>query len=516
MDLAKLVIGNKKDGMKNTVMLNNFMKEGNPNDNACPSSPLSKGNIEANGESAKNLTNSLLDTFKSGLSAPNNNKKTPVPTENGILSQLRSSSAKTSNETTNEHDNRKKSFPKENGILSQLKSSSAKASNDMTCEPTNDNKKNAISKENRILSQLKSSFAKTASEPVSEAEDNRKKSVPKENRIMSQFKSPRAKTATEPTSDRDVLSLSQSSKKSNSSKVKGLVGRESVSSRGKPRQSLEDSIDDELEDLDSDSEPGTPEPPAPSFWSTFEDSILKINDQTDHMSLKPRPNFDASDDFKGVMTAMFGNTEYGRAKSYTLLKEKINRLTNVSGMASRLFRSAAKDANKEEEEEDQEETEEEREAAKANEMENIRSELKGAKRGWKLLRRNVNETALAENTKESKLKWTMVSHHVTRLTDLDKARQDLYERYGIVPVTQEDGTMQCKNVMWSKRAISLNMTHPSFYKMPSSPDDKKKKKKNRAQSAHVPSNNSRPLTAGRRVNIKTIPNRPASESRILR
>ncbi|XP_033738995.1 uncharacterized protein LOC117326376 [Pecten maximus] len=427
---------NPKEGnMKNALMLNKLMKEGSPRCNSSPPSMMGlvNGNNDTYGElknvkspriseecpnsasTSRDITKSLLDNFKSGLSVSNDNKKMSIPRENGIVPQLKSSSAKIAN-----------------------------------------------------------------GQP----------------------------------SDRDALSSSQSSKKLNSRKMKSLLNKESVkpkNSDGDMRQSL-DTSENEFQDSDSDSEASFQESPSPSFWSTFEDTILKINDQTDTMTLQPRRNFKASDDFKDVMTGMFGNTEYGRAKSYTLLKQKINRLTNVSGLASRLFQSAAKDTNKEEEPE--EENEEAKEAAKVNDMENIRSELKGAKRGWKLLRRNVNETALAENTKDSKLKWTMVSHHVTRMTDLDKARQDLYERYGIVPATQDDGSVQCKNVMWSKRAISLNLTHPGFYKMPSTSDDAKTKK--RVQSAHVTSNKSRPLTTGKKVNSKTLRNRPASESRILR
>ncbi|XP_060075038.1 uncharacterized protein LOC132554745 [Ylistrum balloti] len=349
--------------------------------------------------------------------------------------------------------------------------------------------------------------------------DNRKKTAPKEASILSRLKSSNTKVGNESSSDREALSSSQSSKQLNSKKLKKtatLLSKGSVT----PKSSIGDSgrildySDSEFEDSDSGSETGSPEPPVQPFWSMFEDSILKINDQTDTMTLQPRPNFKSSDDFKDVMTGMFGNTEYGRAKSYTLLKEKINRLANVSGMASRLFHSAAKEANETEDEGDEEEDEEAKETAKANDMENIKSELKGAKRGWKLIRRNVNETALAEHTKESKLKWTMVRHHVTRMTDLEKARQDLYERYGIVPVEQEDGSMQCKNVMWSKRAISLNMTHPSFYKIPSKSDGKKKK--GRVQSARPASNIARPLTSSKKMNTKMLPNRPASESRILR
>ncbi|OWF49835.1 uncharacterized protein LOC110451180 [Mizuhopecten yessoensis] len=404
------------------------------------------------------------------------------------------------------------------GLLSRLKQAKEVNGNSDTREQSTRTRSAVISAETQKSPSLSNSLLDNFKAGLSVPNDNSKKSMPKENSILSRLKSSNAKVLNDSSSDRDALSSSQSSKQLHSKKLKkttNLFSRRSMtpkSNMGDTGRSLDHS-DSEFQDSDFDSEAGSPEPPPQPFWSTFEDSIIKINDQTDTMTLKPRPNFKGSEDFKDVMTDMFGNTEYGRAKSYTLLKEKISRLTNVSGMASRLFNNAAKKAD-EEAEEEEEEDEQTQEAAKAKDMENMRSELKGAKRGWKLLRRDVKETALAENTKESKLKWTMVRHHLTCMTDLDRARQDLYERYGMVPVAQEDGSMQCKNVMWSKRAIAMNMTHPSFYKLPSKSDGKKKK--GRVQSARPASNTSRPLTSGTRVNARILPNRPASESRVKR
>lgn len=195
-----------------------------------------------------------------------------------------------------------------------------------------------------------------------------------------------------------------------------------------------------------------------NYWSSFGTSITKIHDKTDSFSMQPRKTFKSSDGFKGVMTDMFGNSEYGRAKSYTMLKKKINRLANVSGVASKLFASIAKPAEAADEGEDEEEETDEDEK-----HEEIVSEIQGAKRGWKLLKRHVQETTMEENAKDSHVKWSMIRHHLNSVSDLGKARQDLYERYGLIPSIQEDGSLQCKNVMWSQRAVSLGQTDPRLY-----------------------------------------------------
>jgi hypothetical protein len=49
------------------------------------------------------------------------------------------------------------------------------------------------------------------------------------------------------------------------------------------------------------------------------------------------------------------------------------------------------------------------------------------------------------------MNWEALRHHVSGISDLDKARQDLYQRYGFLPTLQEDGSKVCKNVMWLNR-----------------------------------------------------------------
>ncbi|KAH3693314.1 uncharacterized protein LOC127863165 [Dreissena polymorpha] len=83
-------------------------------------------------------------------------------------------------------------------------------------------------------------------------------------------------------------------------------------------------------------------------------------------------------------------------------------------------------------------------------VDNVTKEV--AKRGWKVLKRQVNESILEHNIQTHKLNWTMLRHTIRQLANLEDSRQDLYERYGVVPTTLPDGSVVCENRMLSDRA----------------------------------------------------------------
>lgn len=201
---------------------------------------------------------------------------------------------------------------------------------------------------------------------------------------------------------------------------------------------------------------------AQNYWSTLDDSIKRINDDSDRLSLKPRPNFKSSDIFKDVMTEMSGNTEYGVSKGYTLLKEKVSRLANVTSLTAFALSQAS---NKEEVDTKHDEDEEEEQVDEAKVQEEHEKDLKsavgGAKRAWRVLKTHVHETAVEHRTTNVKMNWEAIRHHVSGITDLDKARIDLYQRYGFLPVVQEDGTKVCKNMMWLNRTRARLLQNPN-------------------------------------------------------
>ncbi|KAH3693292.1 hypothetical protein DPMN_192696 [Dreissena polymorpha] len=46
----------------------------------------------------------------------------------------------------------------------------------------------------------------------------------------------------------------------------------------------------------------------------------------------------------------------------------------------------------------------------------------------------------------------MLQNTIQQMTNMERSRQDLYERYGIVPTTLPDRRVVCENIMLSERA----------------------------------------------------------------
>ncbi|XP_061192727.1 uncharacterized protein LOC133200928 [Saccostrea echinata] len=244
--------------------------------------------------------------------------------------------------------------------------------------------------------------------------------------------------------------------------VSSATGRlSSAGRRSDVNISVASVTDEELSFSDSDDEGVTPSHQTnEKFWNSFGESLKRINDDSGKFLIRPKPNFKSSFTFQGAMTETCGNTQYGSSRGYTKLKETLNRLTDVSGAAARMFVNATKPKEDITSEETQEIDEEEKPETG---MKEITSALGGAKRSWKLIKRNVNETAMEKKTEKTKLNWDMLAHHAKGLTDLERSRQDLYQRYGLLPMLHKDGSYECRNIMWSERAIRLNMTNPIQY-----------------------------------------------------
>jgi hypothetical protein len=236
----------------------------------------------------------------------------------------------------------------------------------------------------------------------------------------------------------------------------------STKSRGGSRVSLSSVALSEKDDLDtlnldSDDEVLTSQKTErynPSqAWAAFENCVKNIdNSSPEYFVKKPKPNFVSSGTFQKVMVDMYGNTEYGNTKGYTLLKQKLNNMARSTMLASRMMHAAV------------EKGQEERELEELNAEESVDGTINDsscepesvtkvfAKRGWKILKREVNETAMEQKIQSTKLNWTMLQHTLKQMSNVERTRQDLYERYGIVPTTLPDGTTVCENRMLSERA----------------------------------------------------------------
>ena len=192
---------------------------------------------------------------------------------------------------------------------------------------------------------------------------------------------------------------------------------------------------------------------AAQAWAAFEDAVKNIdNSSPEYFTKKPKPNFESSGTFQKVMVDMYGNTEYGNTKGYTLLKLKLNHMAKATTLASRMMASAVTRGQQEREREAEEGTDEEPEEEPQVEQ-NSTSKL-FAKRGWKILKRQVQDTAMEHKCQPTKLNWAMLQHTVKQMTNVDRTRQDLYERYGILPTRLDDGSVVCQNRMLSEKARS--------------------------------------------------------------
>lgn len=230
--------------------------------------------------------------------------------------------------------------------------------------------------------------------------------------------------------------------------------------RGTRMSEYSDRDDLDTEELDSDDEACTSKATTVTTaqaWAAFENSIRVIDDSpVEYFVKKPKPNFVSSETFQSVMIDMYGNKEYGVTRGYTKLKEKISAIGRASSLATRMFTNAA--APKIEEGTDEPDHEsEEVQPAKVEEPEEGEQKLNKvfAKRGWKVLKRQVNETALENKTTSTKMQLAVLKQAVKQMTNAERTRQDLYERYGIVPTVLEDGTTIMENRMLSDRARDL-------------------------------------------------------------
>ncbi|XP_045157465.2 uncharacterized protein LOC123523823 [Mercenaria mercenaria] len=236
----------------------------------------------------------------------------------------------------------------------------------------------------------------------------------------------------------------------------------STKSRGGSRVSLNSVALSEKDDLDtlnldSDDERLTPQKsekyPPSQAWAAFENCVKNIdNSSPEYFVKKPKPNFVSSGTFQKVMVDMYGNCEYGNTKGYTLLKQKLNNMARSTMLASRMMQAAVEKGQEERENEENHDGESVEEALQESTAEPESVAKTFAKRGWKILKREVNETAMEQKIQSTKLNWTMLQHTLKQMSNVERTRQDLYERYGIVPTTLPDGTTVCENRMLSERA----------------------------------------------------------------
>ncbi|XP_005105120.1 uncharacterized serine-rich protein C215.13 [Aplysia californica] len=182
-------------------------------------------------------------------------------------------------------------------------------------------------------------------------------------------------------------------------------------------------------------------------WAQFETHVKNIDDSTELISRQPRKTFHASNAFQSVMYDLYGNTEYGKSRGFTKFSTRVG---HVATFASRFIgRVKSLNAQRNEEQEDEEEYFEDE-----VDFQPSRETVENAKRGWKILRQYVQELAAEKRMSQTTLTWNMLRHTIKGLSNMERARYDLYRRYGIIPTVLSDGTVVQENSMLSERARS--------------------------------------------------------------
>ncbi|KAH3693282.1 hypothetical protein DPMN_192686 [Dreissena polymorpha] len=180
--------------------------------------------------------------------------------------------------------------------------------------------------------------------------------------------------------------------------------------------------DDDARALSERTELYTPQ----QAWTAFEIALKSIDiSHSEYYVKKPKPTFLCSGTFQRVMLGMYGETDYG-TKAYTVLRQKVNTMSRATSVATRVLSNAAEQGRIEREREDSIKVKEERNAVSQSKP--TSALISSAKRGWKMLKRRINEDAMETHTQTQKLNWVMLQHTVKQMSNVEKTRKDLYER----------------------------------------------------------------------------------------
>ncbi|KAH3815770.1 hypothetical protein DPMN_144301 [Dreissena polymorpha] len=213
----------------------------------------------------------------------------------------------------------------------------------------------------------------------------------------------------------------------------------------------------EFDNKDEDNElqsPNTDLKTLQEAWLAFVTAIRNVdNNRLEHSSVRPKPTLVSSKIFQQVMVDMYENTEYSNTKGNTVLKKKLSNLTHASIHAAQMLVNAVEKEQQEREKEKEKESGDIKENDvddDANKTNNFAKET--ATRSWKILKRHIDKLTNEKNIESSTVNVAVLQQSVTLMSSGYRARQDLYERYGIVSTTLPDGSVVCENRMLSDRS----------------------------------------------------------------
>ena len=165
----------------------------------------------------------------------------------------------------------------------------------------------------------------------------------------------------------------------------------------------------------ADARPQTP-------WQMFEGHVKSIGDDTTNYSVtKNEAKFKSSNVFQKVVDEINAKKQM----------QELKRLEKLRQLQLEAAEKAAAERVSESESESESETDEDDEDLLDGEPEDTVSlavKLR-AQRGWALIKRKIQEKQMEKKNSGAMFNWKVLKATMSNMSDMEKARQDLYERY---------------------------------------------------------------------------------------
>ncbi|CAH1772606.1 unnamed protein product [Owenia fusiformis] len=178
------------------------------------------------------------------------------------------------------------------------------------------------------------------------------------------------------------------------------------------RKSLDCNSDDNLFERQSCTE--VMESPLESPWGQFENHVKNIDDDTQYYTKPRKITFRSSTDYSTLVDELRKIERKKAERKQMLASVKKEAVVVTHGMDGVIEQNR----NIEEEAE--------REVAQQERLEEERKRLR-AKRYWNKIRMHVQEKIMKKKSKT--IGWGVISHTIKKMSDGERTREDLYERY---------------------------------------------------------------------------------------
>ncbi len=174
--------------------------------------------------------------------------------------------------------------------------------------------------------------------------------------------------------------------------------------------------------------------PPTSAWDAFETHLKSVNENNMLMEFENKTlDFKCSEPFKKIMNEM--------APKPKVKKPERQESESKVGVAFE-----EKEEDKEEDSDEESDLDDDLEDDEAQ----TRRRRRRALRAWALIKRNIQEMRMERRKSAGSINWDFLRQTITALTDMEKARQELYDKYIYKPNWWADGLSQCPDHLLRK------------------------------------------------------------------